>query len=78
MAKRGAPLCMGDDYFSAYELITCVKDVVDSISCDAAINRVAHCYQCLYNMQVHFGRAKSVVYVLQHAVFFCDSVRSLG
>jgi hypothetical protein len=34
---------MGDDYFSAFKLIDrCVKDVVDSISCDAVINR----YMC--------------------------------
>jgi hypothetical protein len=38
---------MGDDYFSAIKLIAWVKDVVDSrpISCDAAINRFAHCHQ---------------------------------
>jgi hypothetical protein len=28
---------MGHDYFSAIKLIACVKDVVASISCDAAI-----------------------------------------
>jgi hypothetical protein len=37
---------MGDDYFSAIQLIASVKDVVDSISCDATINRFAYCHQC--------------------------------
>ena len=32
---------MGDDYFSAFMLIACEKDVVDSISCDAVINKFA-------------------------------------
>ena len=32
---------MGDGYFSAYMLIACEKDVVDSISCDAVINKLA-------------------------------------
>ena len=32
---------MSDDYFAALELIACEKDVVDSISCDAVINRFA-------------------------------------
>jgi hypothetical protein len=37
---------MGDDYFSAIKLIAFVKDFVDSISCDAVINRFAHYHQC--------------------------------
>jgi hypothetical protein len=59
---------MGDDYFLAIKFIAYVKDV-DSISCDAVINRLAHCDQCYKNMPVLLGRDKPFVYVLQHAVF---------
>jgi hypothetical protein len=47
--RKKWPFVMGDDYFSAIKLIASVKDVVDSISSDAAvklINRFAHCHQC--------------------------------
>jgi hypothetical protein len=37
---------MGDDYFSAIKLIACVKYVLDSILCDAVVNRFAHCHKC--------------------------------
>jgi hypothetical protein len=37
---------MGDDYISAIKFIACVKDVVNNVSCDAAINRFEHCHQC--------------------------------
>jgi hypothetical protein len=35
---------MDDDYFSALKLIASVKDDVDSISCDAVLNRYVHCH----------------------------------
>jgi hypothetical protein len=31
-------------FFAIKLTASCVKDVVDSISCDAAINRFAHCH----------------------------------
>ena len=70
---------MGDDYFSALKLIACEKEVVDSISCDAVINRFSqlHVTSANKNIQVHFDRAKSVVSVLQHVVFCSNSIRSL-
>jgi hypothetical protein len=70
---------MGDDYyFFAIKPIACVIDVVDGISWIAAIKHMCVLSPMLLNMQVPFGRAKSVVSVLQHAVFCCDSIRSLG
>ena len=48
---------MGDDYFSAFMLIACEKNVVDSISCDAVINKFAQLSPVLRKHQVHFDRA---------------------
>jgi hypothetical protein len=55
---------MGDDYFSAINLIACVKDIADSILCHAAIKKKNCALSPMLTKHANpFCRAKSVVYM---------------
>jgi hypothetical protein len=65
----------------SYAHVACVKDVLDSVSCDAVINRYAH-YMSPCRGNKTFKSTLTGLQVccvcLQHAAFCCHLIRSLA